>query len=255
MADLRAIGVVGLAVAAPTILGAGVRAGVPIPAHITTAHRAALAKLASGDVPSADEQANSAWLAYNRRLIASRGTAPGKTHLANLHTDDLDALCEAFLNAAHAGVMVDVGTDFAEQYQLWTGQLAQQQLRQAVWEHLTESDNTELTSLGQACARVAQVREGIASGFLSSPADMLSGNLAVGALAAEMDDAGYLITGAPDAKTLRGGLSAALDASVAFVGDVSTDAALKLLTTLWGVVKAEPLFWGGAGFVAWRLLR
>lgn len=222
-------------------------AGVVVPGYVTDAQRAAMASLDGAGIYGGD-QANHRYLDFNRVRLGSNGTAPGKTHLAALSVDEAIDLCTAFLNACLAGVN-EGGY-----------QLAPDQPPMAVglaWAFLETTDGRNLTPLGRAAAQVMARRRGLITGFLSSAADVLSANLAVGVLAIEMDDVGYLLTGAPDDPSIVGGLGAAAGAVGTFAADVAGGVASVAGQAVAGALFSPVGFvvLGGAAFLLWRAFR
>lgn len=261
--NAEAVLYVGAGVAMPTLLQVGARHGLPIPAYVTAAQSKAMAVLDGAGYTASDAQATSRFLAYNRALVAERGAAsPTKPHLAKLTASEVRKLAGAFLSATRAGVLVDG----VERYEITPGENVRlgltggfMDLRAAIWEKLETANGTELTDLGNAAARVMRNVDGFNSGFFSSDADILSANIAVGLLAAEMDGQGFLVTGKPEMKSLAGGFAAAGDAVVEFSKDVSVDAGKRVAGALWDAAKENPLIVGAAllvaGLVVWRVVR
>jgi hypothetical protein len=256
--DFGAIPYVAIGIAAPTMLQMGARAGLPIPAYVTIGQKAAMNSLDGQGYRGPDLQASTRFLEYNRAMFAQRGQNAQHKTLAKLTPNDLRGLCNAFLAATKAGLYVD-----KERYEITPGQNVSLDVagpfgsigsgsadaRTLFWNQLTAADGRELTDLGNAAARVMKIRDGLATGFLSSEQDVTSGNLAVGYLANEMDGQGYLVTGKPEEKTLVGGLSAARDALTTFAKDQTVAAANKAASAAWDALKGSPALMIGAGLV------
>lgn len=242
--------------------------GKVVPPYITLAQRAALAELEApilGFAPQTrDSQISTRWLELNRAAIASRG-ASARPHLAAWSKDDLLAIIDRFLAAVEEGALVGapVGQDH-EVYLLWPHQrFDPRDVWNALWTTLDESDLTELTDLGRAVAQVRASRRGLVSGFYSSPEDLLYVTLTIGTLAAEMDGAGYIVSGKPEQPTVSEGIAYALSKSLEFVADTTSDIvgwttklAVDALGKSAGVIVSSPVFWAaGFGLIAWRVLR
>lgn len=242
--------------------------GRVVPPHITRAQRAALAELEApilGFAPQTrDGQITTRWLELNRAALVSRG-ASARPHLAAWSKDDLITIIDRWLAAVEEGALVDapVGQD-QEVYLLWPHQrFAPRDVWAALWTTLDESDLTELTDLGRAVAQVRASRRGLVSGFYSSPEDLLYVTLTIGTLAAEMDGAGYVVSGKPEHPTVGEGLAHALSQSLEFVADTTssivgwtTRLAVDSLGKSAGVIVSSPVFWAaGFGLIAWRVLR
>lgn len=252
--DLRTLALVGGGIAAPYLAAplarTAARAGVPITPFVTDAQRAALAELgAAGYVATVDAAKDQT---YHRYGAFVAGHDPMTVHEAF-------ALCEAFLAACHAGVLAQNPLD-GTSWKLTTATAAETYgggVLDAVWQHLDEAAGTELTPLGRAAAQVMASRRALDSGFYTSPADVTAAHKSVGLLAVEMDDLGYLITGAPPTlgDDLAGGAGAAWDAMARFAAERSAAAADALLAALWALVKGSPLLLVGGGLVAWKVLR
>lgn len=251
--DAKTIALVGAAVAAPSLAMAGARAGVPIPAHVTAAQRAAVAELERAGF-AASVTGNEA------NMCAHRVAVYTNTH--PLDKQSTRALCDAILGACHAGVMVNDPT----QYELTAGQAVSSivspmpsvtDLRAAVWGELADTDGRDLTDLGRAAAQVMQRRKGVLSGFLSSPQDLLSVKNAVDRLAIEMDDKGYLVGGKPVTlgDELAGGFDAAATATKKFIVDKTADAGMVAMRAVADLVLGSPVLFAAVGFVAWRVIR
>jgi hypothetical protein len=244
--DIKTLGVVGLAIAAPSLMPVAQRAGVPIPAYVTDAHRLAIASLqSSGLVASV---ASAADMAAHRQATYKNAAPMDKQRAL--------AMCDAMLDACLAGVLADAQSA----YELTEGQnvalaMGTGDLREAVWAKLEEGDGRDFTDLGRAAAQVMARERGVRTGFLSTAQDLASVTTACGVLAVEMDNVGYLITGKPEHKTIAGGFAAAGEAVAKFVADKSLDAAGVAARALFDVLLGHPLLLVGTGVVAWRVLR
>jgi len=244
-------GAVGALVLLEHVGKAAARVGVPITAHVTAAHRAALAELdARGVLATITTATDQAW---HREKAFEMSRQPMTVEAAT-------ELCTALLAACHVGVMIDDPS----QYELTEGQRFQSigvagiDLRQAVWAALAEgADGRELTDLGRAAQQLMKRLDGLRSGFLASAHDLESVTHAAGLLAIEMDHVGYLITGKPITlgDEIGGGLDAAAAATKQFLSEKSVAAAKALAAALGELVLGSPLLLLGAGLVAWRVLR
>lgn len=236
MLDMRTALVVGTAVATPTLLKMGARAGVPINAYVTAAQRAAMAELGRTIAGVAVGGSAKTMQAQHRWNELQKGGAFATV-------DGCTQVVTAFLAAAHAGAFVSTDNVFTETYRPtddWLALNVMGDFRQVAWDALATGD-AKPNSLGNAIATVMGNQRGLASGFLSESQDLDGVRYAVGILAVEMDNQGYLITGKPEDKTIAGGLGAAADAVADFGGKLAAGALKDAVVALWTGLNALPL--------------
>lgn len=241
--DATTLMIAGAAVAAPSLAMAGARAGVPIPAHVTAAQSAAVTELERAGLRATATGSPSLMCAH--RVAVWTSAQP-------LDKQRARTLCDALLSACHAGVMVSDPS----QYELTSGQrFTQIDLREAVWRALDDADEDDLTELGRAAKRAKAARSNLVISVDED--DIADAKRAADRLAIEMDDKGYLITGAPVTlgDELSGGLGAAADATKKFITERSADAALAAARAVADLVLGSPFLVAAVGFVAWRVLR
>jgi hypothetical protein len=243
--DVRTVAIVGAAVAAPSLAMAGARVGVPIPAHVTAAQRAAVAELERAGLRATATGSAANMCAH--RVAVWTNTQP---------LDKLRArtLCDALMSACHAGVVLND----PQQYELTPGQRLGgpgPDLREAIWRALEDADDDGLTELGRAAKRVKLARGNLVLSVDDD--DITAAKRAADRLAIEMDDKGYLITGAPVTlgDELSGGLDAAATATKKFITERSADAALAAARAVAELVLGSPVLFAAVGLVAWRVLR
>jgi hypothetical protein len=202
MTDGTTYAVAGAAVAMPAVLALFARQGA-IPVFVAPSQRAALARLdalfgvATSNPEPQRYSAFNRWNELRHALVVKQGTVkglpteyPAMDPLADPSwTSQLDELCAAFLDAVKAGLDAEDGQG---RYEL--GNDGAPDLRDAVWARLLDGDTwASMTELGKATAEVVRVRKSLS--FIAQ--DVPNAWKATGNLAVEMDDCGYLITGAP----------------------------------------------------------
>lgn len=263
---------------------AAAAAGVPVPAHVTAAHRSAMGALrpvlgVTVDDPRAELEANVWWGEHRRDLLGLRGfVIDGSASLARLSASDVRALLDALLGAAAVGVGAGGYKLLAE----WGGAIGEHEANRRALARLREGERplaiedaglvpsplrpdpyARLTSLGAAVlAAGVELRrwawlETWLAGLAPSVADLRLAHDRIGRLAIELDDQGYRITGAPapDPEVLDG-LAYAADVTAARVGGaVGSVAAGTVGAAATAVIGSRVAWLAAFGFLAWRFLR
>lgn len=254
-------------------------AGVPIPVHITDAHRVAMAELegklgvfgAAASTQLARDSAFNRLLDVRAQLLKThQGEAgglsgmlsglAGGTTLPVLSKLEQFALVTAFMDAAAAGVRAGYPLFAGEKDGFVRNGPYGNNIPDAVEDVLRGEALDGLSPLGEDLRAAALLRGRIA--VEAVPGREWNGVLV--RLSASMDDVGYLITGVPPPeKTLAGSFAWAWDTAperIAGWGSSAASAVAGLagdaLGSLGGALLGSPLLWAGVlGFVAWKVLR
>lgn len=246
-------------------------AGVPIPIHLTDAHRAAMARLDgelgpfgwSARTQIARDSAFNRFVDVRDQLLATHASETagigGLTKLPVLSRLEQFAILTAFMEGAAAGVLAGYPL-FAGDKDEFVREFYGDSIGDAVADVLRGEHLDKLSPLGAALRAASLVR----GRTVIEAVPAADWNKALVALTTEMDNAGYLITGAPPPeKTLAGSFAWAWDTAperIAGWGEAAAGAVAGLagdaLGSIAGAIVGSPVFWAaGLGLVAWKVLR
>lgn len=257
MMDVRTLAIVGTAVAGPLILTEASHAGVPIPAFVTEAQRAACAQLQHQVLgvlpkdPRGVERTVPRFVEIRAAMVGLRGAADTAKLYALLSDEDVEALCTAFLAAVRAGVELDGG------YRVTIApDLAGVRVQSHVLDQLLAGDPPDFptTSLGAAIARVVALKAQAVWGEV----DPIAAQKTIAHLAVELDDVGYIVTGDP-AQFDTIGVLESLGISGAWVASLPARGASALAgvvgDTLAGAIMSTPGLLLIGGYFVYRVYR
>lgn len=281
---------VGAAIGAPMLLVSARNAGLPVPAFVTDAHRAACATLQGPLLGVAARDARGRermlmrFLEVRTAMLGLRGVAVDGKGMANLTDDDITELCTRFLAAVEAGTQAEgeggsrdggvfstifggagsaifesvlAGSGPAHQYRVTVApDIAGIRTNTAVFGELVAGSEPSfpLTSLGVAVQRVVALRRAAEFG---SPSPVEAQQI-LAHLAVECDDIGYLVTGDP-ARYETIGVGESLKQSGEFLATLPGKGA-KALAGLVGdqlaaIAMSTPGLLVIVGLIAWRKFR
>ena len=232
--DVRTAALVGLAVAAPSMLESANAHGISVPHYVTGGQLAALAAFGGQATGTTDFDTQQ----FQSLLFAGTGKMPTLTgsQAADL-AQRLLAACDAGAAATTEPYAMQEPVDgFAGFWNSW-GAAAQQTA-------------APRSALGKAYDDVKSM-----SLFTPDDSDAADLSRALNTLANEMDNQGFLVTGKPTTVTLAGGFAAAGKASAAFIENVTAGAVGAAASAAFDLLMTSPVLVGIAGLIAWRVLR
>lgn len=266
MSDAALVLAVGGAVLAPSLLAPGGAISKPIDPWVSTAQMAAASALSApilgiGPLPApgaspklALYSASYRYTSVRAALIPSRGAIGAAKNFARLTADESASLLARFIAATLAGVKAGYLVTETERMGVniglgTTGEAIAGELARGF-----PFADIELTPLGEALLAAGTEHARLVA-LYGSVHDPIKAQTLCGALAREMDDQGYRITGAPEVKTLMGGLDAAWTATKEWASDLPARGAWFLGEGAASILLSTPGLLLAAGLIVYKVTR